>query len=60
MVRVAAPPVDDAANDAVIAFFAEALHVPRRAVQILSGSRARQKRLAIAGVSADHIRTMWP
>ena len=56
MVRVSAPPVEGAANDAVIAFFAAALHVPRRAVQILSGDRGRQKRIAIAGLSAAELR----
>jgi uncharacterized protein (TIGR00251 family) len=56
VVRVAAPPVEDAANDALIAFFADALRVPRRAVQILSGERGRRKRVAIAGVTADDVR----
>jgi uncharacterized protein (TIGR00251 family) len=56
VVRVSAPPVEGAANDAVIAFFATALHVPRRAVQILSGERGRQKRVAIAGVTVAHAR----
>jgi uncharacterized protein len=55
VVRVAAPPVEGAANDAVIAFFAAALRVPRRAVQILSGERGRQKRVAVAGVSAAEV-----
>jgi uncharacterized protein (TIGR00251 family) len=59
VVRVSAPPVEGAANDALIEFFADALHVPRRAVQILSGDRSRQKRVAIAGVSGDQIRKMW-
>ena len=53
VVRVAAPPVDGAANDALIAFLADALHVPRRAVRIVSGERSRQKRVAIAGDAAD-------
>ncbi len=56
VVRVAAPPVEGAANDALIAFFSDALRVPRRAVQILSGERGRRKRVAIAGVTADDVR----
>ena len=32
LIRVAAPPVEGAANDALIAFFAAALHIPRRAL----------------------------
>jgi uncharacterized protein YggU (UPF0235/DUF167 family) len=56
VVRVAARPVEGAANDAVIDFFAAALHIPKRAIRIVSGDRARQKRVAIAGVTADQIR----
>jgi uncharacterized protein (TIGR00251 family) len=58
VVRVAAPPVDGAANDALIAFFSDALRVPRRAVQIVSGERGRLKRIAIAGVTEAHIRAL--
>ncbi|MFT3972586.1 MAG: DUF167 domain-containing protein [Amaricoccus sp.] len=48
-VRVAAPPVEGAANDALIAFLAKALAVPRSAVTLVAGDRARVKRLRIAG-----------
>ena len=58
VVRVAAPPVDGAANDTLIDYFAKALHVPRRAIQILSGDRGRQKRLSIDGVTSDQIRAL--
>jgi uncharacterized protein len=57
VVRVAAPPVEGAANDALIAYFADVLHIPKRAIQIVSGERGRRKRVAIAGVSAAHVRT---
>jgi len=60
VVRVAAPPVEGAANDALIAFFSSALHVPRRAVRIVSGDRTRQKRVAIDGVSKEQIRALTP
>ncbi|MBZ5556102.1 MAG: DUF167 domain-containing protein [Acidobacteriia bacterium] len=58
VVRLAAPPVEGAANDALIDFFAETLRVPRRAVRILSGERSREKRVAIAGVTAERIRAL--
>jgi uncharacterized protein (TIGR00251 family) len=58
VVRLAAPPVDGAANEALIAFFAASLHVPRRAVRIVSGDRNRQKRVAIDGVTSEHIRAL--
>ena len=56
LVRLSAPPVEGAANDALIEFFSSALHVPRRAVHIVSGDRGRRKRVAIAGVTADRVR----
>ena len=56
LVRLNAPPVDGAANDALVAFLAQRLQLPRRAVQIVAGERGRRKRVAIAGVSADRVR----
>jgi uncharacterized protein (TIGR00251 family) len=58
LIRVAAPPVEGAANEALVAFFSAALRVPRRAIQILSGERGRQKRVAIAGVTEETIRAL--
>ena len=55
VVRIAAPPVEGAANDALIAFLASSLHVPRRAVHIVSGDRGRRKRIAIEGVSREQL-----
>jgi uncharacterized protein (TIGR00251 family) len=52
LVRLAAAPVDGAANAELIATLAEAFDLPRRAVSIVSGERSRQKRVRIAGVSA--------
>ena len=56
LIRLAAMPVEGAANDALVAFVAEWLAVPRRAVQILSGERSRRKRLSVTGVTANAIR----
>jgi len=55
VVRVAAPPVDGAANDALIEVLSSAFDVPRRAVQILGGDRGRRKRIAIDGVTTEQI-----
>lgn len=51
-VRVAAPPVDDAANAALLRFLADRLDCPRGAVQLLRGRSARRKVVAIHGVDA--------
>jgi uncharacterized protein (TIGR00251 family) len=42
-VRLNAPPVDGKANDALLAWLAAELHVPRRAVTLLRGESARRK-----------------
>jgi hypothetical protein len=51
-IRLAAPPVDGAANEALVRFLAEALGVPPRAVTITSGHASRSKTVIASGVSA--------
>ncbi|MBP7243559.1 DUF167 domain-containing protein [Amaricoccus sp.] len=48
-VRVPAPPVDGAANAALVAFLAEALRLPRRDVALVAGERSRVKRIRLTG-----------
>jgi uncharacterized protein (TIGR00251 family) len=55
LVRLAAPPVEGAANDALVAFLAELLDLPRRNISIVSGEKSRAKRVAISGLSADAV-----
>jgi uncharacterized protein (TIGR00251 family) len=50
-VRLAAPPVEGAANKALIAFLA-AFGVPKSAVRVLSGERSRHKEVRISGLTA--------
>ncbi|WP_084215320.1 DUF167 domain-containing protein [Sphingomonas sp. Ant20] len=47
--RLAAAPVDGAANAALIALVAKSFGVPKRAVTIVAGETARLKRLHVAG-----------
>lgn len=51
-VRLSAPPVDGAANDALVNLLADELSVPRRDVSIVSGASSRSKTVAVAGVDA--------
>jgi uncharacterized protein (TIGR00251 family) len=60
LVRLAAAPVDGAANDALLATLAEALQVPRRALTLVSGDRSRSKRIRVAGLSAADLRARLP
>jgi len=55
LVRLAAAPVDGAANDALIAFLADVFGVPRREVRLISGERTRDKRVQVAGVTAARL-----
>lgn len=55
VVRLAAPPVDGAANAALVEWIAKGLKVPARSVRIVSGDRSRDKRVAIDGVSAARL-----
>jgi hypothetical protein len=51
--RIAAPPVDGAANEELIRFVAARCAVPRAHVVIRSGAEGRRKRLLIRGVTAE-------
>jgi uncharacterized protein YggU (UPF0235/DUF167 family) len=50
-VRVAAPPVEAAANVAMVKLIANALKRPRAAVRLVAGRQARVKQLEIDGAS---------
>jgi uncharacterized protein (TIGR00251 family) len=53
LVRLAAAPVDGAANDELIALLARTLRIPKRDITIVSGERSRTKRIRIAGVDRE-------
>ena len=58
-IRLAAPPVDGAANDELVRFLAERLAVPRSAVTIAAGRSGRRKTVRIAGVeTANALRAL--
>ena len=55
-IRLCAPPVDGAANAALIEFLAKTFSLPRSRIQLLSGQTSRTKRVLLAGMKADEIR----
>jgi uncharacterized protein len=59
-VRVTAPPVDGAANEAVLALLASELGVRRSGVTLLAGSTGRLKRVRVEGVEAAGLQSRWP
>ena len=54
-IRVAAPPVDGAANDELIRFLARQLSIPIASVRIRSGAGGRHKCVFVKGVTAELI-----
>ncbi len=55
-VRLAAPPVDGAANEALLRFVADTLALPRGAVTLVSGASSRRKVVAVHGITVEHTR----
>ncbi len=60
-VALTAPPVEGAANKALVEFLAKALGVPKSAVAILSGDTSRNKTVRVSGIKReDVIRRLVP
>lgn len=57
-VALTAPPVEGAANAALVAFLARALGVSKRDVRIVAGETSRRKRVEVHGASADAVRAL--
>jgi uncharacterized protein len=55
VVRLAAAPVDGAANDALVDALARAFDLPRRQITIAAGHKSRDKRIEIAGLTAEQV-----
>ena len=49
-IKIAAPPVDSAANDALVEFLARTLGCPRRSIILIRGQAGTHKQLAVHGV----------
>lgn len=54
-VKVTAPPVDHAANEALIEFLAGVLKCPRGSVRLIRGATARHKIIQITGLNVAEI-----
>lgn len=54
-VKVSAPPVDGAANDELIAFFAKYFGVPKSRVEVKQGEQSRHKVLEVIGVTSSEL-----
>jgi uncharacterized protein len=54
-VRLAAPPVDGRANEALLRFLADRLGIPLRALTLVRGSSSRTKTVEIDGVAVAEV-----
>lgn len=59
LVRLAAPPLEGAANSALVELLADRLGTPARFIRIIGGDRSRDKRVAVFGVTrAQFLRSL--
>jgi uncharacterized protein len=58
--RVAAPPVEGAANQALLRLLADELGVARRAVRLVAGAAGRQKLVVVEGMTPEEVLARWP
>ena len=52
-IKVTAPPVDSAANEALVRLLAEKLNLSRGAVQLIRGQTSRHKTIYLAGLTVE-------
>ena len=57
-VRLTSPPVDGAANRQCIELLSRKMKIPKRAIRIASGAKARRKRLKILGLGAEEMKNI--
>jgi uncharacterized protein len=57
-VRVQAPPIDGAANEALVRLLADSLGVPLRSVRVVAGATSRTKTVEIDGTTESAVRAL--
>jgi len=55
-IRLAAPPVDGAANEALIEYIADRLNVSKSSVRLVAGATSRRKTIEVAGWTSERVR----
>lgn len=56
-VKITAPPVEGAANAAIVKFIADALGIRRSQVELISGDKSREKIIRVSGLSEGEVRS---
>lgn len=57
-IKITAPPVEGAANSAIVKFIADTLGVRKSCVELVSGKKSREKTVKIIGLSGDDIKKL--
>ena len=57
-VRLTAPPVDGAANEALVELLAATFGIPPRAITIVAGTSSRSKIVEMSGLTEERVRSM--
>ena len=58
--RVAAPPIEGAANQALLRLLADELGIARRSVRLVAGAAGRQKLVVVEGLTDGEVVARWP
>jgi uncharacterized protein len=59
-VRVSAPAIEGAANQALLRVLAEELGVGRRSVRLVAGAAGRQNLVVVEGIERETMLARWP
>jgi uncharacterized protein (TIGR00251 family) len=54
-IKVTAPPVDSAANEALVRFLADRLNCPRNRIELLRGATSRHKVIKLHGLKVEEV-----
>jgi len=57
-IRLAAPPVDGAANKELIKYLAKLLKIPKSNIRVISGTSSKRKLLDIEGIEQSVVETL--
>jgi len=55
-IRIAAPPVDGAANAELLRFLAQRLGIARSRLEITAGASGRRKTVSVTGLNSEQVR----
>ena len=53
--QLQAPPLENRANEALVAWLADQLSLPRKQIELLTGHTSRQKRVLVRGTTLEQV-----